>query len=241
MLTERYFISVKGAVIMFKERNFRLSMSLIFNIAIIVLEIIGTVICASNTGIEMFTFYTTDSNLFAMAVSIIYAFYTARCLFSEKKQDIPKPVKTLKYISVCCLNLTFLVVIAIFAPASGEGGYEYMLFNGDFFYFHFSCPLLTLISFILFEGDTQYELSYSFAAVIPTLIYAAAAVALNLLRVIEGPYPFLYVYDQPVTLSVMWFIMIADTAFLSSSLIQKLGSTFACSTKKRANVKSAVK
>lgn len=212
---------------MVKKRNFRLVMSLLINIIIIILEIIGTSICANATGLEMFSFYTTDSNLFALTVCIVFAFFTARSLFSSKKPDIPKPIKILKYISVCCLNLTFIIVVTIFAPVLGEGGYEYMLFNGDFFYYHFSCPLLSLISFILFEGGTKYEVGYSFIATFPTLIYAVSTVTLNLLNIINGPYPFLMVYEQPVYLSVLWFIFIIDAAFLLSALIQKIGSKFA--------------
>lgn len=209
-----------------RKRNFRLAMSLIINIVIIVLEIIGTTICANSTGLEMFNFYTTDSNIFALTVCIVFVFFTARSLFSPQKPDIPKSIKTLKYISVCCLNVTFVVVVTIFAPVFGEGGYEYMLFNSDFLYFHFSCPLLSLISFVLFEGGTKYNIGLSFAATIPTLIYAVATVSLNLLNVINGPYPFLYVYEQPLHLSILWLILFIDIAFLSASLIQKLGSTF---------------
>lgn len=209
-----------------RKRNFRLAMSLIINIVIIVLEIIGTTICANSTGLEMFNFYTTDSNIFALTVCIVFVFFTARSLFSPQKPDIPKLIKTLKYISVCCLNVTFVVVVTIFAPVFGEGGYEYMLFNSDFLYFHFSCPLLSLISFVLFEGGTKYNIGLSFAATIPTLIYAVATVSLNLLNVINGPYPFLYVYEQPLHLSILWLILFIDIAFLSASLIQKLGSTF---------------
>ena len=210
-----------------KNRNFKLAMSLIINVIIIILEIIGTTICAGGTGLEMFSFYTTDSNIFALTVCIVFAFFTARSLFSPKKPDIPKPVRTLKYISVCCLIVTFVVVVTIFAPVSGEGGYEYMLFNGDFLYIHFACPLLSLISFVLFEGGTKYDVGLSFAATVPTFIYAVIAVILNLLYVIDGPYPFLCIYEQPLHLSILWLILFIDIAFLSASLIQKLGSTFA--------------
>ena len=59
-----------------RNRNFRLAMSLIINVIIIVLEIIGTAICAGGTGLEMFSFYTTDSNIFALTVCIVFAFGT---------------------------------------------------------------------------------------------------------------------------------------------------------------------
>lgn len=42
--------------------------------------------------------------------------------------------------------------------------------------------------------------------------YLAAAVILNILRVMEGPYPFLLVYAQPWYLSVLWCVVILGIA-----------------------------
>lgn len=218
---------MQRAGFMVRKRNFRLTMSLIINIIIIVLEIIGTTICASNTGLEMFSFYTTDSNIFALTACIVFAAFTVRALFFKDKPDIPKPVKILKYISVCCLSVTFIVVVTMFAPVLGEDGYVQMLFEGDFLYYHFACPLLSLISFVLFEGGTELEEAYSVAATIPTAIYAVVAVLLNIFRIISGPYPFLEIYNQPVYLSVLWFLMIIGVSFLSAAIIRFLGGIFA--------------
>lgn len=216
---------------MVDKKKIRLKMSLIINIIIIILESAGTVICASNAGLEMFRFYTTDSNIFNLTVCIVFVFFTVRALYSKTKRDIPKAVRILKYISVCSLNVTFLVVVIIFAPALGDGGYGYMLFNGDFLYFHFACPLLSLFSFILFEGGAEFVFGYSLAAIMPTVIYGAAAVLLNILRIMEGPYPFLLVYEQPVYFSVLFFLMILGFTFLSAVIIQKLGSKIASLSK----------
>lgn len=77
-----------------RKRNFRLAMSLIINIVIIVLEIIGTTICANSTGLEMFNFYTTDSNIFALTVCIVFVF-TARSLFSPQSPTYQNQSKLL--------------------------------------------------------------------------------------------------------------------------------------------------
>ncbi len=212
---------------MVRNRNLRLVMSLIINIIIIVFEIIGTTICAANTGFEMFSFYTTDSNIFALTSCIVFSAFTLRSLFSKHKPEIPRGVKMLKYISVCCLNVTFIVVVTIFAPVMGDDGYVQMLFKDDFLYYHFACPLLSLISFVLFEGGYEFDISCSLAAMIPTMIYAVVAVLLNLLSVMNGPYPFLKVYSQPVYLSILWLLLIIGVSFLSADIVAKLGRKFA--------------
>ena len=61
---------------------------------------------------------------------------------------------------------------------------------------------------------------------LPTLIYALILMALNLMRVVEGPYPFLRVYEQPVYMSIIWVIVILGSAygiaFLLASLLNRL-------------------
>ena len=46
------------------------------------------------------------------------------------------------------------------------------------------------------------------------------------MRVVEGPYPFLRVYEQPVYMSIIWVIVILGSAygiaFLLASLLNRL-------------------
>ena len=46
-----------------------------------------------------------------------------------------------------------------------------------------------------------------------TIAYAIVFITLNILKVYEGPYPFLMVYKQPVYMSIVWFILIVGGAF----------------------------
>ena len=57
-----------------------------------------------------FKYFTTDSNAFAGAVSLLAAAYTLPVLLG-KKECVPKPVLILKYVGTCSVALTFFVVL----------------------------------------------------------------------------------------------------------------------------------
>ena len=66
---------------------------------------------------------------------------------------------------------------------------------------------------MFFESHNIKGLKDNFRAIYFTLIYAAIFITLNILKVYEGPYPFLMVYKQPVYMSIIWFILIVGGAF----------------------------
>ena len=59
-------------------------------------------------------------------------------------------------------------------------------------------------------------------AVIPTLIYAIIALILNLARRMDGPYPFLRVYRQPVSASAFWFAAILGGNYLIALAVRAM-------------------
>lgn len=207
---------------MIKNTRTRLYMSAIVNCFIAALEIIGTVICAYGTGFGMFKYYTTDSNLLSLFSSFLCMMYSFNAAKAGNPLQVPKFVRLLKLASVSCLAVTFIVVTAIFAPVMGENGYNEMLFYGDFFYFHLTCPLLSIFSLVLFEGDGRIGTYETVLAVIPTVVYALTVVMLNMLELLEGPYPFLIVNSQPLYISVSWFIAIVGGAFMITTVIRTL-------------------
>lgn len=195
--------------------------ALILNLLVIIMEIIGAVMSARKHGAAMFQFYTEDSNIFALAACGIFAAVSILNLV-QGKTEIPKWVHILKYMAACCLTVTFVVVICVLAPTLGPGGYAEMLLEGSMLYHHFLCPVLVVISFLFFERGQELDKKYRFYAVIPTIIYAAAAILLNILKVMDGPYPFLHVCNQPVYISVLWCVVILGGAYLFAWLIWKL-------------------
>lgn len=157
-----------------------------------------------------YLYFTNLSNLFALLSTCfyVYAFHYSKYL---------RIASLLKYMSVCVTTLTFLVVAFILVPMQGLQ----MFYMGNFIFFHVICPILLFISF--FKIDT-YDLrsnDYKYG-ILPTLLYASIVLVLNILKVIEGPYPFLMVYKQPIYMSMIWVVVIIGIAIVISKLLLKM-------------------
>ena len=59
-------------------------------------------------------------------------------------------------------------------------------------------------------------------ALLPTLVYALVLVILNLAKLVDGPYPFLKVYQQPVYMSCIWVLAILGGAYLIAALLARM-------------------
>jgi len=58
--------------------------------------------------------------------------------------------------------------------------------------------------------------------VIPTILYAIIIVILNIVRYIEGPYPFFRVYNQSIIVSIIWIVIIMGLVYFISYMLYKL-------------------
>ena len=187
-------------------------MEAILNIGIFVSSLIGCIIIFLKQGFTMLMFYTVDSNILALIASLLVGIYALKAYRSGVK--IPESIKMLKYISVCCLTVTFIVVVLVLAPMNGIKGYQMMLFSGDMLFHHLISPVLSILTFLMFDRVSYSNSKSASFALIPTIIYAVILITLNLLRIVEGPYPFLRVYAQPFYLSLIWLILIVGGAYL---------------------------
>src|SRR5574344_533991 len=164
--------------------------ALILNLAVVICEIIATSLSIHQNGFKLFQFYTEDSNLFALLACLILSIYLIIGLI-KKKYYVPKWVTTLKYFATCFLTITFLVVIFILIPMMSKaypGAALAFLTRGSMLYQHLICPILVFISFVFIESIplTKKE---NILSLLPTIIYAIILIILNILRVVEGPYP----------------------------------------------------
>lgn len=196
----------------------RLLASLIINAVIFVLEIVGLILSIQAHGAGLFQFYTQDSNILAM---LACGACVVAALIGLKKKSTAPPVwiKLSKYMATCCLAVTFLVVIFVLCPTYGPGSMKIFMFSGSMLYHHLICPILALLSFIFLEPEPPLQKKHVWFAMIPTALYAAVALVLNVARLMDGPYPFLHVYEQPVYLSIVWFVVILGGAWFMSWLI----------------------
>ena len=82
-------------------------------------------------------------------------------------------------------------------------------------YHHTLCPILAIISYIFFENNKIKKKDIPYTMIF-TITYTIILIICNILHIIEGPYPFLLIYKQPVYMSILWILIIDGGAYLLS-------------------------
>lgn len=86
-------------------------------------------------------------------------------------------------------------------------------------YHHTLCPILAILSFVFVE---KYENLNTIHGLYFTIIYAIIMISLNVLKVVEGPYPFLLVYKQPIIHSIIWTVIIFAITYAIALILKKV-------------------
>ena len=197
------------------------TLSILANLAVVWMELKAIPLSWSGVHEQMFLFYTELSNLFAMGVCLAVALCQLRALLAGG--EMPAWARTLKYMVTCCLMLTFLTVVFVLAPMYGPDGHYVMLLTSSMLYNHFLNPVAAFLSFVLLERAPALPRRAVGCAMIPTLVYGGIMLAANVAKVYKGPYPFFYVYEQPLWASGMWMVVILGGAVLIAWAVWKLG------------------
>ena len=196
--------------------------SLGLNLSILYMETIAMPISWDYGHELVFTMYTELSNMFNVAVCALVALCQLLDLFTGR--ELPRWVKQLKFWSTSCLTMTFLTVVFILAPMYEDGnGWYIMLFTGSMLYHHFLNPVVAMVSFLLFEREPRLPLASVPLALVPTIVYGVYDLWGNITGRIDGPYPFMRVYDQTIQESLMWFAIILGTNLLYAFVLWWLG------------------
>ena len=171
---------------------------------------------------QMFIFYTEDSNILSACICAMVAVGQLVCIFTGR--ELPRWLHTLKYIATCCLTMTFLTVVFVLGPMYEDGiGWYIMLCTSSMLYHHLLNPLAAMVSFVLLERQPRLPRSATVWALLPTVVYGSIILMLNLQRKVEGPYPFLQVYNQSVPMTILWCILMLGTNYLYVWLLWRLG------------------
>ena len=126
---------------------------------------------------------------------------------------VPQWVRTFRYIATCLLTVTFLTVVFILTPMFGLENWKYMLLEGSSLYLHFLCPVVSILLLIFFEKRPKLRWTAALWALLPTFVYGLILAILNFLRIVDGPYPFLRVYEQSAAMNVFWAVFMEAGAF----------------------------
>ena len=191
------------------------------NFLIVYFETIAVPMSWAMGGTIMFTMYTELSNIFNGAVCLLVGLWQLGCIFTGR--ELPLWLKRLKFISTSCLAMTLLTVVIILAPMYEDGnGWYIMLCTSSMLYHHLLNPLAAIFSFVLLERTPRLPRSTVKWALLPTVLYGGIILWLNIQRVVDGPYPFMKVYDQSVQASVLWCIAILLMNYFYAWLLWKL-------------------
>ena len=176
----------------------KIKISLILNIIIVLLVTLASIFMFTGftfmpsktlleaSKIEMFKFFTVDSNILVGIVSLFLIIYEIK-LLKGKIGHIPKKIYILKFIATSAVTLTFLTTLLFLAPQYGF----YAMYNNNNLFFHLIVPILALISYIFFEKyDNKYK--YAFLGIIPMFIYSIYYASMIIINLDKGGLTFKY-------------------------------------------------
>lgn len=187
------------------------NVNITINILIIILEIIGFILVFNELGIVSLEYYTEDSNLLLLVSSSIFL------MFLLRNKELPSWFKSLRFASIVSTTLTLIIVLTVLSWTTDLGLYH-LLFGGSMLYHHTLCPVLAIFAFMIEKYD---ELNVIHGLYF-TIIYAIIMISLNILKIVEGPYPFLLIYKQPVIHSVIWTIVILAITYAITLILKKV-------------------
>lgn len=168
-----------------------MTMYMILNLIVIVLECIGLYISISARKLEIFAYYTQLSNLVTIVSSILLV------LFGFNDLTV-----FLRYLSTCMLVMTFLITLFVLVPMGG--GFRRLMLSGNGLYHHTLCPILSVYSYIVLEQHTDCW----YVPALVTLVYGLIMLYMNRIERFDGPYPFFRVNHQSPAATALWVIVL---------------------------------
>ena len=99
-----------------------------------------------------------------------------------------------------------------------KNGFVGAFIDGSMKYHHLLCPILALVSYIFYEKH-EIKPKDNLKSLIFTIVYSVVLVTLNVLKVVDGPYPFLQVYKQPIWYSLLMSVIILFGAIAFSYIL----------------------
>ena len=119
-------------------------------------------------GASVFFFFTVQSNIFIIAMALIFLINEVVVLL-KKKSFINQTLLHIKYVATVAITITFLVFFTMLAPLMGI---DYLLsFNN--FSLHAIVPILAIVDFFLFDTDIKITYKSSLLATISPISYVA--------------------------------------------------------------------
>ena len=159
----------------------KMKIALVLNYVIVVLVVVASIIMFTSykltflkepvleeRGFNVFKFFTVDSNIL-LGIGALLLANKERKLLTGKIKDIPVGFYILKFMGTVSVTLTFAVVF-FYLGRINKFGLIGLLQNSNLF-FHMAIPILSIITFVLFERTNKIKFSYAISGLIPMLLY----------------------------------------------------------------------
>jgi len=201
--------------------NFLLYISLILNIIIIIYEILT--LSKIKKKINIIKYYTFLQNFLSLIISIIFSIYLIITILS--KEIIPEFIKGMRYISTCGLTATMFIFTAFLSTKK-----QNLLSKEDFisnfnpkkanFILHYFCPIISLLSFILFERQLiLIDPKWTGYAAIPSCLYWIIYLILSKNNLWKEPYDLTPTKKNNIFIETLVIISIPLSFILISYLL----------------------
>lgn len=122
--------------------------------------------------------FTMDSNILMGIISLIYLMALIKSII--KKSEMSHNIKVLYYVGTVSVTLTLLTVVFFLAPTQAIENHSiksyFVNFKNDLFFFHFTNPIVAIISFFLMDSNKKAGIKENLWAVLPMAIYSIAYV-----------------------------------------------------------------
>ena len=169
-----------------------LYLSLILNLIIVGCEV--WTLSKIREKISIIKYYTFLQNLLALVISSIFSVSIIVAIFHNG--TIPEFVRGLRYVATCGLIATMFIYVAFLSSKS-----ENLMSEEDFisnfspknanFILHYFCPIISLLSFALFERQiTLNNSEWTGYAAIPSCAYWIIYAILSATHLWKEPYDF---------------------------------------------------
>jgi len=205
--------------------------SLMSNIIIVLLTIFASIIMFTGikithgaepiletSKIGMFKFFTVDSNIFMGIIALLFV------IKEITNQEITKNMYRLKLMATTAVSLTFIIVFTYLGPISKDGIIS-LLQNSNIF-FHLVIPVLSIITFTLFERTNKLKFKDSLYGIIPTIIYAVLYLINILIHMENGKvspvYDWYWFVQNGVKTAIIVAPMIIIISYIISLILWKL-------------------
>lgn len=156
-----------------------IKISLVLKLISLIASVYGLIITSITTGLMVFTYYTTLSNVAVDVALLLFIIADIKYLTTGKNVKT-NGMYTVKYVMTVVISLTFLIYMCILAPFNKDGFFAAYFNNyAGSFGVHFLGPVLAILDFILFDYNFKSSIKHVFAAIVPPLVYVVLVVILS--------------------------------------------------------------